>query len=562
MTRATDSTISRSPSPSDNPGHVCPFCGLLREVTEEFDPSTPCPRCTLSDTSTTRNATRSRVGPWSVRQNRNPWAPGMRFETLLALVKRGQVTRDSVVRGPTTHQLWKRAADVKGLSREFGLCYSCGGEIDTQSTLCAHCNRLQEPPMNPDVLVETRESSQSVTPQSMTPSTPAQANSQFTPASTAPVPVAPVAAPAPARSVPVAAPAPARPSVPAPAKPRAAEPVGDPPNIEISSGPLADPDQMLAATDDTDQLARQITSRPPARMRSLRPRTATSSTPDDALLTPQELATAFQLNFSPPGDNHPRGSRGKLAVIGLLIGGGVATLMYFRPDMRHKSTAWGEQTVASIKTFIESRTTPTTGPNTTPSTKAKTPPAVQPAPSSNSAIAQREDVPATKPHRAPIVIAPAAEAPPKSVAVAEAPPIPLETPAPSPVVQPKAPAATKQDSAQVATQVVKPEALKPDALRPEPLKPEPITPEPITREPIKAEPAKQEPVVKPAQPTAPVVLNAYDEAKRLWGKAIDAEANQDFVEAVNCYEKIRALPADVHPPGLEVRLELARKLTK
>jgi hypothetical protein len=53
----------------------------------------------------------------------------MKWDTLLSLIKRGQVTANSIVRGPTTHQLWRRAAHVKGLSREFGLCYSCGEQI-------------------------------------------------------------------------------------------------------------------------------------------------------------------------------------------------------------------------------------------------------------------------------------------------------------------------------------------------------------------------------------------------------------------------------------------------
>src|SRR5438067_8150715 len=141
MSRATDiaapsahvTPAHAAPAPPDphTDGHICPFCGLTREITADFDPSTPCPRCTLADTPTTRNATKARIGPWHVRQVRNPWAPGMRFETLLALVKRGQVTRDSIVRGPTTHQHWKRASEIKGLSLEFGLCYSCGGQITT-----------------------------------------------------------------------------------------------------------------------------------------------------------------------------------------------------------------------------------------------------------------------------------------------------------------------------------------------------------------------------------------------------------------------------------------------
>src|SRR5207244_3410636 len=54
----------------------------------------------------------------------------------------------------TTHQLWRFAAHVKGLSREFGICYSCGGSIDRAASLCQHCNRSQEPPADPDVFIE------------------------------------------------------------------------------------------------------------------------------------------------------------------------------------------------------------------------------------------------------------------------------------------------------------------------------------------------------------------------------------------------------------------------
>ena len=42
---------------------------------------------------------------------------------------------------------------VKGLSREFGLCYSCGGKIEPSSTVCPQCNRLQLPPLNPNALL-------------------------------------------------------------------------------------------------------------------------------------------------------------------------------------------------------------------------------------------------------------------------------------------------------------------------------------------------------------------------------------------------------------------------
>jgi hypothetical protein len=156
MTRATDSVVNEAAaasSPRVATGKaVCPYCGAINERS-----SAPCPRCTMEDTPSTRAATKARIGPWYVLQSRNPSAPGMKWSTLLSLVNRGQVTPRSIVRGPTTHQLWRFAAHVKGLSREFGLCYSCGQDIEKIANQCPHCDRLQEPPINPDALLETRE---------------------------------------------------------------------------------------------------------------------------------------------------------------------------------------------------------------------------------------------------------------------------------------------------------------------------------------------------------------------------------------------------------------------
>jgi hypothetical protein len=129
--------------------HVCPFCGAVREQSEG-----PCPRCTMENTTASRQATKSRIGPWYVYQTRNPAAPGMKFDTLLGFVRKGRVKPRSIVRGPTTHQLWRFAAHVKGLSREFGVCYSCGGAIQPTVSLCPHCNRPQQPPTNADAFIE------------------------------------------------------------------------------------------------------------------------------------------------------------------------------------------------------------------------------------------------------------------------------------------------------------------------------------------------------------------------------------------------------------------------
>jgi hypothetical protein len=131
---------------------VCPFCGETNSK-----PGKPCPRCTLEDTPATRKATKVRIGPWYVLQSRNPAAPGMKFQTLQLLIRKGFVTPQSVVRSPTTSQLWQSAAKVKGLSREFGLCYSCSGEISSGDAVCPHCNRSQSLPSEVDALLDAQQ---------------------------------------------------------------------------------------------------------------------------------------------------------------------------------------------------------------------------------------------------------------------------------------------------------------------------------------------------------------------------------------------------------------------
>ncbi|MBC7784313.1 MAG: hypothetical protein H7144_10785 [Burkholderiales bacterium] len=153
MTQTTDPIVQRADIKEVRQQlkdkHVCPFCGVIRA-----DHAQPCPRCTMDDTANTRSATRQRIGPWFVMQARNPSAPGMKFATMLTMVKKGHVTPRSIVRGPTSHQLWTFAAKVRGLSRELGLCFHCGEAVDATSPACVKCGRSQEPPSEPDALLE------------------------------------------------------------------------------------------------------------------------------------------------------------------------------------------------------------------------------------------------------------------------------------------------------------------------------------------------------------------------------------------------------------------------
>src|SRR5262245_17436356 len=112
----SDRASGAPPTGKSGRKQCCPYCGAIVSADVAGQ---PCPRCTMEDTPATRSATKARIGPWYVLQSRNPAAPGMKWTTLLQLVEKGQVTPRSVVRGPTTHQLWRFAAHVKGLSREF-----------------------------------------------------------------------------------------------------------------------------------------------------------------------------------------------------------------------------------------------------------------------------------------------------------------------------------------------------------------------------------------------------------------------------------------------------------
>jgi len=296
---------------------VCPFCGAVNETADG-----PCPRCTMENTAEARKATKSRIGPWYVLQTRNPAAPGMKYETLLGFVRKGRVKARSIVRGPTTHQLWRFACQVKGLSREFGVCYSCGGSIERDAQICGQCNRLQDPPPNPDVFVEGQ------TIADAPAATAGVANGGFpgtgitfdTPASDPSEPVVdrtpaapPLRAAAPATNAPVfkelkvpapQAPAPQAPAAPAPAPAAVQAPAPTPapsatprpqPPIEF---PFGEPTgQQAAAT--SPAAAQTAAAAAPAPGVADRPR----KRPNDVFLSARDLAAAFQLGFDVDGEN-------------------------------------------------------------------------------------------------------------------------------------------------------------------------------------------------------------------------------------------------------------------
>ena len=124
---------------------LCPFCGSFNG-----DVGRPCRSCGTEDTTAARAAARKRVGPWFVHQSKNLAAPGMSLPSLLTMIRQGTVTDRSVIRGPATGQLWRLAGKVRGISREFGSCYGCGGDLYAADPTCPHCQRPQSLPADID----------------------------------------------------------------------------------------------------------------------------------------------------------------------------------------------------------------------------------------------------------------------------------------------------------------------------------------------------------------------------------------------------------------------------
>lgn len=112
---------------------VCPYCGG----------STPdqarCTACHGPLDPLSRQATQNAMGPWFVRDELQPHRPGCSIETIGALIRRGKITPDSILRGPTTAQFWYPARRVPGVANRLGLCHVCQTSVAGEST-CPSCH--------------------------------------------------------------------------------------------------------------------------------------------------------------------------------------------------------------------------------------------------------------------------------------------------------------------------------------------------------------------------------------------------------------------------------------
>ncbi|MEM8834595.1 MAG: hypothetical protein AAGD00_02130 [Planctomycetota bacterium] len=142
------SETSRPDAPPPTRAALCAYCGE-EQASAAFE---RCHACGGLREPLSRQATQNEMGPWQVRNASRPFQPGCSFDTLTRMVDRGRVTRDSVVRGPTTHQFWTRADRTPGVAVLLGVCHACARSVRPSDATCAHCSVVLAPAHDRDSL--------------------------------------------------------------------------------------------------------------------------------------------------------------------------------------------------------------------------------------------------------------------------------------------------------------------------------------------------------------------------------------------------------------------------
>jgi len=131
---------------TDSPSLICPFCGTLQRAGDT------CAACATPLDAETRRQTLARMGPWFIRSDAHPFMPGCSWEQIAAFISSGMITRDSIVRGPTTRQLWRHAPRVQGIAHLLGLCHACQAKVDPAHENCRACRASFGAPLDRNAL--------------------------------------------------------------------------------------------------------------------------------------------------------------------------------------------------------------------------------------------------------------------------------------------------------------------------------------------------------------------------------------------------------------------------
>ena len=112
---------------------ACPLCGET-----QYEQSV-CKQCSGKLDPDGLLLAEASFGPWYIRDEDNPFAPGMTYDLLIQKIGEDTLHRFSLVRGPTTRQLWIVAKRVPGIAHLLGRCHRCDEHVDPASLACPMC---------------------------------------------------------------------------------------------------------------------------------------------------------------------------------------------------------------------------------------------------------------------------------------------------------------------------------------------------------------------------------------------------------------------------------------
>ncbi|HLO40024.1 MAG TPA: hypothetical protein VK176_03310 [Phycisphaerales bacterium] len=113
---------------------LCPYCGRGTLLAAR------CEQCKGLLDPLSRQATQNSMGPWFIHDPANPYRPGCSYEVIREMIRRGKVTAETVLRGPTTRQYWMLAARTPSVSNLLGRCHNCQKEVQPDAIACPSCN--------------------------------------------------------------------------------------------------------------------------------------------------------------------------------------------------------------------------------------------------------------------------------------------------------------------------------------------------------------------------------------------------------------------------------------
>jgi len=111
---------------------VCQSCG--KEFPGE---GILCPLCSAG--SALKKAAAQKEGVWSVLGDGTKMLAGLDFEEVLGMVRMGEITRYTTVKGPSTDYEWKYASETPRLCRYLNICHNCGARVETGQVFCHVC---------------------------------------------------------------------------------------------------------------------------------------------------------------------------------------------------------------------------------------------------------------------------------------------------------------------------------------------------------------------------------------------------------------------------------------